>query len=98
MIQVWRIDAATKEVAREALYAILENAVGHPGVLSRRPDGKPYLENAPHIKFNFSHTKGKAVVAVAIEVEVGVDIERLRPVSDLQQIAERYLRLAMQRR
>jgi len=90
-IHIWRIDAATKEAAHAALHAILEGAIGRPPVLSRHPHGKPYLENAPEVKFSFSHTAGKALVAIAAEVELGVDIERLKPMPDLQPIAERFL-------
>lgn len=90
-IQVWRIDAAGKEEANRALHAILQSVTGHPPLLARAPHGKPYLENAPHIKFNMARTKGKALVAVAREVEIGVDIERLRTIPELDQIAERFL-------
>ena len=91
MIQVWRIDGVTREEARVALHSILERVAGRPVVLDRLPQGKPYLRELPHIKFNLSHTKGRALVAVAEEVEVGVDIERIRPMSDVARIAERFL-------
>lgn len=90
-IQVWRIDAAGKEEAHRALHAILQSVTGAPPLLARSPHGKPYLENAPHIKFNMARTKGKALVAVARDVEIGVDIERLRAIPELDQIAERFL-------
>ena len=90
-IQVWRIDAAGKEEAHRALQAILQSVTGGPPFLARAQHGKPYLENAPHIKFNMARTKGKALVAVACDVEIGVDIERFRPIPELDQIAERFL-------
>jgi 4'-phosphopantetheinyl transferase len=91
MIQIWRIDAAAKEDARAALRIILEKLAGRAITLDRLPQGKPYLPAFPHLKFNFSHTKGKALVAVTEEVEVGVDIERLRPMPDVAGVAERFL-------
>lgn len=91
MIQVWRIDAATREEARAALQLILERTAGQPVTIGRKPLGKPYLPALPHLKFNLSHGRGKALVAVAVDIEVGVDIERLRPMPDLARVAERFL-------
>jgi 4'-phosphopantetheinyl transferase len=91
VIRVWRIDGVTREEARIALLAILERAVGRPVVLDRLPQGKPYLRELPHIKFNLSDTKGRALVAVSGNIEVGVDIERIRSMSDIARIAERFL-------
>jgi 4'-phosphopantetheinyl transferase len=91
MIQVWRIDGVNREDARVALHAILERIAGRPVVLDRLPQGKPYLRELPHIKFNLSHTKGRALVVVSEDVEVGVDIERIRSMSDVARIAERFL-------
>ncbi|HEV2448444.1 MAG TPA: 4'-phosphopantetheinyl transferase superfamily protein [Candidatus Sulfopaludibacter sp.] len=91
MIRVWRVDSASMNDARAALQSILQDVAGTPVTLARRSQGKPYLPAAPHIRFNLSHTRGKALIAVATEVEVGVDIERHRPVPDFAGIAERYL-------
>ena len=38
-----------------------------------------------------ARTKGKALVAVTRHVEIGVDIERVRPIAELEDIAERFL-------
>jgi 4'-phosphopantetheinyl transferase len=53
-------------------------------------NGKPFLPAAPHVKFNLSHSGEMALVAVALEVEVGVDVERIRPMPDYREIAERF--------
>ncbi len=48
-------------------------------------DGKPHLvpdEGAPDLRFNLSHSGGRAALAVASAREVGIDLERIRPVSD----------------
>jgi 4'-phosphopantetheinyl transferase len=91
-IQVWKIDAAGEAEAQAALHRILERTIGRPPVIARMPQGKPFVENAPELKFNFSRTKGLALVAIATgPIEIGVDIERLRPMPDLQQIAEVFL-------
>jgi len=52
--------------------------------------GKPFLPNVPELEFNLSHSKQMALVAVAHGTPVGVDVERLRPLSEFVAIAERY--------
>lgn len=42
--------------------------------------GKPYFPEHPDVHFNISHTTGAVLVGVSDE-PVGVDIERIRPVS-----------------
>lgn len=42
--------------------------------------GKPYFPDFPTVQFNLSHTSGAVLVAVSDE-SVGVDIEKIRPVS-----------------
>ena len=91
MIQVYRIPAESKEQARAALHAILAHAVGRAVMLDHYPQGKPYLADFPRLKFNFSHRRGMALVALADDVEIGIDIERLRPMPDLAEIAVRFL-------
>jgi 4'-phosphopantetheinyl transferase len=52
--------------------------------------GKPYLPAAPHLKFNLSHSRERAIVAVALDEEVGVDVECVRPMPDFHAMAERF--------
>lgn len=55
------------------------------------PRGKPRLrsDDGPHrLRFNVSHSQGLAVFAIAHDREVGVDIERLDPNLEWQEIAE----------
>ncbi len=49
--------------------------------------GKPFLDGSP-IEFNLSHSGDIALIAVAT-CPVGVDVERLRPVLDLDDLAPR---------
>ena len=44
------------------------------------PQGKPWFPTHPEVHFNISHTAGAVLVAVSDE-PVGVDIEKIRPVS-----------------
>lgn len=54
------------------------------------PLGKPGLEPPCGVFFNTSHSDGLAVVAIAYERGVGIDIERVRPIPGVMELAERY--------
>ena len=41
--------------------------------------GKPYLEAAPALRFNLSHSGDWGLLAVGHDIEVGVDIETIKP-------------------
>jgi 4'-phosphopantetheinyl transferase len=56
--------------------------------------GKPFLHSPGHgrsLRFSLSHSGALALVAVSLEREVGVDVERVRPLSDLDGFVARYL-------
>jgi 4'-phosphopantetheinyl transferase len=58
--------------------------------LIRGPYGKPELAHCPEaerLHFNMSHSSSLALYAVARATAVGVDIERIRPMDDLENIA-----------
>jgi 4'-phosphopantetheinyl transferase len=50
--------------------------------------GKPFVEDTD-IQFNLSHSGALALIAVARGRQVGVDVERLRPLADLEDVAAR---------
>ncbi len=55
--------------------------------------GKPFLAEpfaASGLRFNLSHSGGLVVLAVSRSRELGVDIERLRPQTDVDQTLRRY--------
>lgn len=58
--------------------------------------GKPKLadvmqaEKENRLAFNLSHSHGMALLAFGINRDIGVDIEPVRPLSDANQIAERF--------
>lgn len=66
---------------------------GEPAALRFRigEHGRPALDPAAHpaaaLRFNLSHTDGRAILAIA-RAEVGVDVERSERSSDLIRIAE----------
>ncbi len=77
--------------AHRALRSILGSLTGCDLTFESGRNGKPYLAAAPELKFNLSRSKSMAAVAASLEIEVGVDIERLRPLTDYLGIAERFL-------
>jgi 4'-phosphopantetheinyl transferase len=82
-------------VAHGALRLILAEYV--PGdpigfTLSADERGKPFLADrriSNDLQFNLSHSGGLALVAVASARQVGVDIEQIRPMPDLDGVANR---------
>jgi len=58
------------------------------------PAGKPFLEPASatesQIKFNLTHSGGRALLAVGADRELGVDLERVRENLEALAIARRY--------
>lgn len=60
-------------------------------VIQRTSDGKPALSHYPSIRFNLTHSHGRALIAVAKDREVGVDLERVRRDVDVVRLAKRFL-------
>jgi len=52
--------------------------------------GKPTLAAPPLIEFNVSHSGGLAVFAFTARCEIGVDVEQIRPLPDMRNIADRF--------
>jgi 4'-phosphopantetheinyl transferase len=80
-------------VCRATLRVILAAYLGRPPCELRfgyGPHGKPHLEPghaAGAVRFNVSHSHELALVAVSREQELGIDVERLRPLPELDDIA-----------
>jgi 4'-phosphopantetheinyl transferase len=77
--------------ARAQLRSIIGRYLGkHPQAItfSYGPRGKPHV-TAP-IEFNLSHSEDLAIVAVAHERQVGVDLEAIRIIKDIQDVARRF--------
>jgi 4'-phosphopantetheinyl transferase len=52
--------------------------------------GGPGVRAAKTLRFNLSHSEALALIAVALDCEVGVDVEHIRPISDMANIVKRY--------
>jgi len=55
--------------------------------------GKPALVETPSgstLRFNLSHSEGLALYGVTRDRELGIDIEYIRPITEMEQIAKRF--------
>ena len=67
--------------------------IGLPGERLRfgsHAQGKPYLRDMPSLCFNLSHSGAVGLLGLAIDRPLGVDIESLRELDDLEQLANRF--------
>lgn len=55
------------------------------------PHGKPRFAETTGLHFNLSHSGGMGLFGFAAGLEFGLDVERLRPVRDLDRLAARVL-------
>ena len=56
-------------------------------------NGKPAIADTTckgNIRFNLSHSNGRALFAFAIDREIGIDIEKVHDMPDMSHIAERF--------
>lgn len=82
---------AARGLLRRLLARYLEADPNDLG-LAYGPKGKPEMAEGPHagaIRFNVSHSGALALYAVTRHAGVGVDLERVRPVSNADRVARR---------
>jgi 4'-phosphopantetheinyl transferase len=80
-------------IARGALRTILGYYLGTSPALIRfayGASGKPVLDPNSALRFNTSHSGDLAIFAVTLGCDLGVDVEQVRVVKDMQQIADRF--------
>jgi 4'-phosphopantetheinyl transferase len=78
-------------VSRAALRSILGGYLRQPPgevAIVARANGKPQL-HIGDLAFNLSHSADLALVAVTRDCEVGVDVEAMRPIERLEELARR---------
>ena len=54
--------------------------------------GKPYLDwDSPlDVRFNITHSRELTLIAITLGRELGIDLEAIRPIRDLERLAERF--------
>jgi 4'-phosphopantetheinyl transferase len=80
-------------IARGALRFLLGRYVNlHPNSIRfiYGSKGKPYLDSLTPIHFNMTHSGDLAAVAITSHCQIGIDLERIRPLPEIQQIASHF--------
>jgi len=54
------------------------------------PRGKPALRGYSRIRFNMAHSGGLALYAFTADCEIGLDVEKMRSLPEIEQIASHY--------
>jgi 4'-phosphopantetheinyl transferase len=76
-------------VGQSALRRLLSGYLGIPAEivqLGRSKKGKPYSMDDPQLFFNMSNSGSLVAIAFSRDGEVGLDLEQLRPLSDLDDL------------
>lgn len=84
------------QVRRGILRSILASYTGIPPSelkFSYSATGKPSLMKAAGLEFNISDSEDLFACAVSDDAQVGIDIERIRPVADLESLTQTALTL-----
>jgi 4'-phosphopantetheinyl transferase len=77
-------------LARGALRILLGHYLSTaPGAIPLQygSQGKPSLAEPARLRFNLSHSGGLALFALMLDCEAGIDIEEIRPLAEMEQIA-----------
>jgi 4'-phosphopantetheinyl transferase len=84
----------SRTILRKILGELI-NALPEKLIVSENRFGKPFLENYNHsdLKFNISHSGDFVVYAVCLDSEIGIDIERIDPLLNHMEIAQKYFTL-----
>ena len=57
--------------------------------LGRLKKGKPYSIDNPELRFNMSNSGGKIIYSFSYEEELGIDLEKIRPLPDLEELIDK---------
>jgi 4'-phosphopantetheinyl transferase len=65
----------------------------HAVQFSYSSKGKPQLDRSFHqttVSFNLSHSNGLAMLAIGDGIQIGIDVEFVRPICNVNELAERF--------
>lgn len=80
-------------LARGTLRAILGRCLNLPPAevqLDYGERGKPRIAGGHELRFNLSHSGGRALYALSLDREIGVDLEQITPTTDCELIARHF--------
>lgn len=72
-------------VGRAGLRSLLRGAAGREPVITDGDHGKPAWSDSPY-EFNIAHSGDVVLIALSASLPVGVDVELVRPISDMVRI------------
>jgi 4'-phosphopantetheinyl transferase len=95
--RAYRFQTATLQqhfiIARGTLRTILGNCLNCPPAdvpLDYGARGKPRIAGGHPLRFNLSHSGGRALYALSLDREIGVDLEQIGSMTDCELIARRF--------
>jgi 4'-phosphopantetheinyl transferase len=80
--------------AHAALRVVLSRYCGQDPkrlLIRRTSKGKPFLGDDTALRFNLTHSHGRALIAISGDRDVGIDLEKIRPEVDVVSLARRFL-------
>ncbi len=91
----FRVDRAREAfvLTRGTLRTLLARYLGgEPGAIRFRYEGqgKPFFDSGNNVQFNVSHTDGLALIGVARDRRIGVDVEKIKPETEVGKLSERF--------
>lgn len=92
-VRIYVLPTGERDVVRQSSRELLAAAlgIGVGGIeLEYTEHGKPLLRNDPSLRFSTSHTNDVSLIAITRLAAVGVDIERVRDVSNIEKILQRF--------
>ncbi len=60
-------------------------------IIEKTASGKPFLPLRASVRFNLTHSHGRALIAIAGDREVGIDLEKIRREVAVERLARRFL-------
>lgn len=91
-IDIWQTNFSPKQKSEPFLRQVFANYLKIPSaelVIERNEFGKPYLRDFPEWHFNLSHSGEKLLLAINHKNPVGIDIERIKLRSSIEEVVKR---------
>ncbi len=92
LIDIWKTDFLPKQSSEPFLRQVLANYLkisSEKFVIARSKFGKPFLQDFTELQFNLSHSGEKLLLAISYGNPVGIDIEKIKFRSSVEEIVKR---------
>lgn len=91
-IDIWQTDFSPKQKSEPFLRQIFSEYLNIPAVeftVERSEFGKPFLRDFSEWHFNLSHSGEKLLLAISYKNPVGIDIEKMKSRSAIEEVVKR---------